>query len=173
MKSAIVFVVLLLVNSWSLALGYTVEITEREIQDKVSASQPLQHQRLGTTFILDSIKIDLVESTDKIAIKTDIEIKSLGELKLFGGVKLRGGLRYQRETGEFFIKDSEIIDIEFRGVSDGSKERLKKAAQIAAKLAFDKTPVYKLNDTTKQRLAKALIESVEIKDEKVLVKLSL
>ena len=91
-----------------------------------------------------------------------------------GQAKIKGGLSYDKEKGAFFLNDPTIISIGLEKFPEKSTSKIQKLLQLALTKAFSIYPVYKFkDDNLKHKLAKATLESVEVKNEKLLVALNI
>ncbi|MDH5732070.1 MAG: DUF1439 domain-containing protein, partial [Gammaproteobacteria bacterium] len=75
--------------------------------------------------------------------------------------------------GEFFFKDPHIIDLDVDQIPPKYLPQVKIAAQKVASILFAIHPIYTLkNDTLKHRLARSMLRSVVVKNEKLLLSMS-
>ena len=156
------------------ALSYTLEITESELQEKVSAIMPIEKKRYFTKIILSNPKVDLIGETNEIGVLIDIVVKGPGGISGQGNANIKGGITYDKKKGAFYLKNPSIVSLNVGKVNGKIKKQIKKLLQYALKKALAKRPVYQFkDDKLKHRLAKSVLESVTIKNEKLLVRLSL
>ncbi len=155
-----------------MALTYTVEITEAELQEKIEAMMPLEKNKLFISVILSDPDITLIEGNDEVGIFSNIEVVTpVGKGK--GKAYITGTLSYDPEKGAFFYKKPKIDRLEIDKVPEKYIPKVKKIAEKLARKILKKKPVYKLkDDTLKQKLAKSLLQSVSVKDKVLLLELS-
>ena len=102
MFRSIMFVFLSLLSQFAVALDYTQEITEQEIQEKISAFMPIEKKKYFVTVTLSNPIIDLLKESDEIGIRANIDASAPGGIKGSGEVMIKGTLDYEPKKGEFY-----------------------------------------------------------------------
>ena len=96
--------ILLLSSYQAMALSYTVEISEEELQEKIAAMMPLEKKKFFVTVIFSHPKIELAESANEIGIYSQMDIAAPGGIKSTGNTKITGALSYDAAKNEFYFK---------------------------------------------------------------------
>ena len=169
MKKLFLFFVLSLMTNAAIAFTYTLELSEAELQTRITSAQPIQQQRFGMTIIFTDIKIGIVPVSDEISFSSPMDVIIPSDLKATGAVTMRGKLRYDENLGEFFLDAPVIDDIKVNGVTPSTFARIKPITQYAARAIVTKYSIYKLDNSLKQKLAKALLKSVDVKNKKLFI----
>ena len=163
---------LLLVSNSALAFSYTLEIPEQEIQERLTAKMPLKKKVLLTKVTLSNPVVDLIKESNRIGVDTDFEVRMPG-IKGRGRLNIVGDLSYDPEKGEFYLRDPEIAGLTVDKLPDRYDEEIRRILQPVAAKALATHPVYKLKDKDiKQKLLKAVLQSVSVRDEHLVVVLS-
>ena len=166
----LIFTFSLLLSPVTMAFSYTLEIPEAELQKKVQKMMPLEKKVLFFKVILSEPEIELIEEDNKVGIFSHIQVVGPGSLQGKGRAKINGSLIYKAKKSGIYFIDPVIERLEIDEVDDKHIPQIKAIVQMAAKKMLKKLPVYKLkDDTLKEKLAKATLESIEIKEKKVLV----
>lgn len=164
---------LLLSSQVALALSYTIEITEQEIQQRVTAMKPIQYTKPPVTVEIQDPKPRLLKDTNEIAVSSPLELAVGGLLKAYGYVNAKGTLRYEPIAGEFFLDKPVITEMEIKKLPEKYQPMAREAAQLAIEKTLAMRPIYKLKDNDlKQKLIKAVLQSVVVKNERMVVTLS-
>lgn len=172
MFRAAVLLGLVLVSNLALAFSYTVEIPEQEIQEKLAAKMPLKAKKLLAKVILSNPAVDLIKDSNRIGVAADFEARLPG-IKGKGRVNIIGDLSYNPDKGEFYLHKPEIASLTLDKLPDQYDEDIRRVLQPLAAKALEAHPVYKLkDDDLRQKLAKAVLQSVSVKNEKLVVVLS-
>jgi len=79
MVRSIIFILLSVVSQVVFALEYIQEITEQEIQKKVSTLMPIEKKKYFVTVKISNPEIDLIKETDEIGIKHILKLLLLEE----------------------------------------------------------------------------------------------
>lgn len=171
-----IFIVLMLFSQLTMAFSYIVEISQAELQNKVSAMMPLEKKTGFIDIILSNPKIELLEGSNEIGIFSHIDatVPKAKNAKGSGSVKVIGTIEYRPETGAFFFKNPKIEKLQIQKLPDKYAVTIRTFAQPVIKKVLAKYPVYTLkDDNLKQKLAKALLQSVSVKDKNLLLELKI
>lgn len=173
MFRSFIFLILFFSSQITMALSYTVELSEAQLQKKVASIMPIKKKRLFFKIILSDPKIELLDGSNEIGIFTHIEIDSKIGIKGTGRAKIVGSLSFEPESGEFFFKNTKLLKLEIDKVSEKYNQQIKAVVQAVGAKILEKTPVYRLkDDDLKHKLAKSVLQSIFVKDKKLLLKLS-
>lgn len=169
----IVIMLIVFTSQMVSALDYTQEITEQEIQEKVSALMPLEKKRYFVTVKISDPKIDLIKEINEVGILANIEVIAPGGIKGRGEVMIQGALDYDAKKGAFYFNQPKIVSLKIDQVPTDFIPDIQALAQTALTKALASYPVYKFkDDNLKHRLAKSVLKSLQVQDEKLLITLS-
>lgn len=173
MFRSFIFLILFFSSQITMALSYTVELSEAQLQKRVASIMPIKKKKLFFKIILSDPKIELLDGSNEIGIFTHIEIKSKIGIKGTGRAKIVGSLSFEPETGEFFFKNTKLLKLEVDKVSEKNNQQIRTLVQAVGGKLLEKKPIYRLkDDDLKHKLAKSMLQSIAIKDKKLLLKLS-
>ncbi len=174
MFRSLILLILLCTSLTTMALSYTVEISEETLQKEVSAMMPLQKKMLFFLVTLSNPEVELIQGSNEIGIFTRVTVIAPAGMKGSGSTRITGSLSYQAESNEFFFKNPMIKQLEIDQVPEELIPNLKSIIQLIARKMLAVHPVYKLKDNNiKHKFAKAMLQSVSIKDKKLLLELSM
>lgn len=169
----LLFLILILSSPITMALSYTVELSEAQLQKKVSAMMPIEKKKLFFKLKLSQPQIELIEGSNEVGIFTHIDIDSKLGIKGSGRAKIIGSLSYDTASSEFFFKNSRIETLEIDKVSQKNIKQIKGLVQSISSKILAKKPVYRLkDDNLKHKLAKAMLQSIVVVDKTLRIKLS-
>ena len=172
MFKSIMFIFLYLVSQMVSALDYTHEITEQEIQEKLSALMPIVKKKYFVTITILNPKIDLIKKSDEIGILAEIEANVTGGIKGKGEVIIKGTLAYNANKGEFYFKNPKIVSLAIDKVPDNIIPKIQGVAQAALSKVMTVYPVYKFkDDNLTHTLAKSVLKSLKVENERLLLTL--
>jgi hypothetical protein len=173
MSRLIVLFILLLSSYQAMALSYTVEISEAELQEKVAAMMPLEKKKYFVTVVFSNPKIELAENVNQIGIYSQMDITAPGGIKTTGNTKITGSLSYDPIKSEFFFKNPAIVEMKVDKVPDAYLSTIKDIAQLMVGKMLE-TTLYKLKGgDLKRDLAKSMLKSVTVANKQLLVELEL
>jgi Protein of unknown function (DUF1439) len=166
-------ITLLIISQLALAFSYTLEITEQELQDKVSAMMPMEKKKYFVTVRMFDPEVDLSKESNEIGVFTNIEVITPGGFRSTGRANIKGTLSYDSEKGAFYFHNPTIVSLEVDKLPEKFSPKVKKITQLAVTKAMSVYPIYKFKDNKiKHKLAKAVLESIAVKNESLHVTLS-
>lgn len=166
--------VFLVFTTFSHALSYTQEFTETELQEKIEAMMPLTKKKFLLSIVISEPHLTLLENVNKLGLQTKIEAIVAGGLKGEGNTHITGSIAYNQDEGAFYFKDPTIVSLSINGISEEFQAKIKSLAQKSVAKLLAKHPVFTFkDDNLKHQLAKSTLESVTIKDKKLVITLNL
>ncbi|MBT5231969.1 MAG: DUF1439 domain-containing protein [Methylococcales bacterium] len=154
------------------AIAFTVELTEAELQEKIDAKMPLQKSRFYISVIISDPDVVLMPGSDRLGIQCKIVAALPGNLKGNGTLYVDGGIEYVQEEGAFYFVDPKINTLVIEGISKKVEKKVKKLVGKVVKHSMNHFPVYTFKNNLKHKFAKALLDSVTVKDEKLILEMS-
>ena len=79
--------------------SYTLEISEEELQSKVSAMMPMKKKNMFVAVTVLDPKVDLIKQSNEIGVFANVEVVALGSLKGSGRANITGTLNYDAKKG--------------------------------------------------------------------------
>lgn len=164
---------LLFSSQLAMALSYTVQIPEKDLQKMLSAMMPIEKNNYLVTVIFSNPVVDLLDGSNKIGVASRIKVIAMGGVQGSGSAKISGTLKYNASKGEFFFKNPKIDHLEIHQVPNQFIPEIKNIAQQVVSNVLATQPIFKLNDNdVKQKLAKSALQSVSVKNEILFVVLN-
>ena len=159
---------LIAMTSFANAFSYTQNFTQAELQQEVEKVMPIVKKKYFMTITLSDPKIDLIEGSDELGLKSHINVGAPGGLQGDGIVHVVGQLDYNQTEGALYFKNARLIELSLNGVPPEIQPELKKIAQSSLTRTLSQRPVYVLNDQdVKQKIAKATLQSIIVKNQEL------
>lgn len=156
------------------AWAFSVVISQDELQAKVAELMPLEKRNFLISLVFSNPQIDLMVGHNQIGIACQLDAVALGTLTGSGSTKIIGDLSYQAETGEFFLKNLSIDSLQIQNLPDEYLPQVTQVIESVAQNALSAYPVYRLDENdSQQKLAKAMIKSIEIKNQLLVIELGI
>jgi len=167
-KSLIGFVSSKIANVFS----YTKEFTKAELQQKIEAMMPLTKKLYFLTIVISDPVLDLTEGSNELGIRVNVQALIPGGLTGDGVMHLTGSISYNPDEGAFYLSNPTLLDLKIKGISDKYQLKIKQFAQATLSNVLLSRPIYTLkDDDTTHQLAKLALESILVKNGKLLIKL--
>ena len=147
--------------------GIVVEMTPREIQEKLDEAFPITEKYLVVfSLTLADPEVELTDGSDRIGFglsaRTNVRVD--GE-EVTGRAKMSTGLRYDPAKGALFLADPRVEGIRMSMLPEKYEEDVLVAANLAAKKFLKEYEVYRLDRADfKQAMAKMTLKDVVVRD---------
>jgi Protein of unknown function (DUF1439) len=149
----------------------TLDFSASQIQSAIAPKFPQENCPTPVTCIkLLNPKVSLAENSDRITMAFDTAITLLQQ-PVTGTAVITAKPRYQPATGEIFLDDTKIADLQLRGVSANVTQIATQYGSVLAQLALQRTPIYSFKNGQTEKLAKMGIADVRVVDGKLRVTL--
>ncbi len=166
--------VVLIVANKVVTTFYSIPIPLAAIQALIATKFPIHKQSSLWTFTLCDPVVRLNETANKIGIELTLCLTAMGNIRYEWRGLLEGRVKYNRTAGEFYLGD---LAIRQNGSTDGLDRYIGSLLVVAEALLekiFSTTPLYRLEQSKLQHvLARLLINSVTVKQDRVVLELSL
>lgn len=154
-------------------LSFTHELTEAQIQQRVDMAMPLRRKTLLADVVVRHPKVELKEGSDRISIHSDIQATLANGQVINGTGLIEGRIHYVPESGQFYFADPQLIDLTIANTAAQDKALIQGIADVIIKKALAMFPVYELDDKDlRQKMAKAMLKSVTVRDRKLILELA-
>ena len=164
----------LLATQSSVAFEYTIELTEAQLQEKIQAMMPFTKKTLMATVVVSDGKLDLIDASEQLNVAALIEVSAFGGFNANGNLAIQAGLLYKPEEGAFYLSNPKLVSMHIEQLAPDLQTSVQQLAQAALVNAMQRFPIYRFNeDDMKQKMAKAMLKSMVIQNEKIILTLSL
>lgn len=156
--------------SFANAFSYTQNFTQAELQQEIEKVMPIVKKKYFMTITLSDPRIELIEGTNELGLKSHINVSAPGGLQGDGLVHLVGKLDYNEAEGALYFRNARLVELSLNGIPSEIQPELKKIAQTSLTKTLSKRPVYVLNDQdVKQKIAKATLQSITVKNQELAI----
>ena len=144
--------------------------TRDDLQAKLTKKFPRKekHPLMAVTF--SNPQILLQPGADAMGIRLDIKVAPRLGKQRKGRVVAEGNIEYRPKDGEFFIVNPRVLAIELENLKQKYQKSVRSVADRIVEQYLSEVAVYRLDQTDfKQKVAKLVLKSVDIKDGKLVV----
>jgi len=163
------FVLLLTVSACAAPFRTTIELSEAELQSRLDQRFPIEKSAIVAKVALDHPHVLLDATSDRIGIECEAHAIAVLAGEHHGKVGVSGRLEYDRETSTVYLVDPEIVRAEFPDLPQEHLPMIRDAASIALKTNLARIPLHHLDGVPER----ALVQSVDVKEGRVIVELGL
>ena len=141
---------------------FTLDLSARQIQDAIEPKFPAENCPLPLTCIkLQNPTVILQDNSDRITLSLNTTVTILQQ-PVTGTAVVSAKPRFQASTGEIFLDDSQIQDLQFRGVPPNVTNFVTQYGSILARQSLERTPIYNFKNNQKEKLARMSITDVKV-----------
>ena len=152
---------------------YAIELTAADLQQAIERRFPLRKEKYFVELILSDPVIQLQEDTQRVGIAFRALARLPGNIAIEWQGLVDGVLDYRRESGTFYFLDLKLQETDSQGVPVKAKPIQPLVEKVLQRLLTD-TPIYQLDDNdVKQAVARLLVKSISVKQDRLVVELGL
>ena len=157
---------------------YIFRFSEEELQASLAERLPFTRTYvLVVDVTLTEPRLNLIDGSDRVAAGIDVEVSLpglRGPIDIDGSIDVTSGIRYEPNTGEFFLEDPDLRSVSLQGVPEAYDERVRDALLRAIGEYFRGRPIYRLGtQDVRHATARLLLKDVTVADREVIVTLGL
>lgn len=156
---------------------YVVRITETQIREKLESKLPItKHYFTIVELTLNNPRVALKNGTSRVTAGLDatLNITALPNPKpLAGTIDVSSGINYLAETGQFFLSNPKIEDLQIQGIPQILQTKVLEALSKALTEYFQKNPIYTLRNNVKQAAVRMVLKSVKIENQELVITLGI
>lgn len=157
-------------------LTLNLSIDKSRIQERVEQKFPIEQQMDPVTVTLSNPVIDFKAGPDRIGLTSDVKVgRSGGLLSLNGTARTSGKVRYEPSDATFYMTDIKIeeVDLPMKLANEQRREKTRALVNTTIEGSLKDIPLDTLQNKSAKEAAGALIKSVTVKDDKLVIKMSL
>jgi hypothetical protein len=152
------------------AWGFTHEIAEAELQQKVVAAMPVEIRKPAYVLTISDPVVDLAGNNEIVGVVAQVVLEIPEQTKAVGTVTLSGKLAYEPQSYAIYFRNVLIRKLEVEGVQDAFLPAVRLVAQFAVARAFAARPIYVIkDDSLKAKFARAFLKSISVQDHKLVL----
>jgi hypothetical protein len=145
----------------------TMDFSPPQIQNAIAPKFPQENCPAPFTCIrLGNPKVTLPESANRIQLDFNVTV-TIAQQAFTGTTVVSAKPRYQSTSGEIYLDDAKIQDLQLRGVSANITQTASQYGSTLAQLALQRSPIYTFKNANAEKIAKMGITDVKVVDGKL------
>lgn len=146
----------------------TLTIGRDELQRRVEARFPLEHQVLVTSMILERPRVLLPEGGDRVGLELLVRVRTPLLPEYRGTVGVVGALEYRPEEKAFYLRQPTLERLDIDGLRTEHTVLVRGPVETAVGTVLETLPIYRLDGGDLKDLgARHLLRSVTVRDGEV------
>jgi len=149
--------------------SYTLKFGPEVLQKRINGVFPLKVKKFIFVFkVFDPVVVIPPETVDRIGVEVSLQVKIPGLLKAQGRGLVHGEIDYLGSSGEFFFFDPELQNFDVKGLPKRYQEEVRGLFESIMKSALSDISIFKFDEEDrKQKIAKRMLKSVKVEDERL------
>jgi hypothetical protein len=154
---------------------YTLKLSADVLQKRIDAIFPIKVKKLIFVFkVSDPVVVIPPSTVDRIGVEVSLKVSIPGLLKAEGRGLIHGEIDYLASTGEFFFFDPSLQNFDVQGLPRRYQEEVRGLFEGIMKAALSDISIFKFDERdTKQRIARKMLKSVKVEDERLKIEIGL
>ncbi len=167
--------ILSIFSTYLYSFSYTIEISQKELQEKIDKKFPIEKKRLFFTTIISDPNVILKDELNKIKMAFDLRLVVTKELQFKTSAVLFGTLLYKPEEKSIYFKDLILEELDLKEIPLEFHSVIKNSVQEAITRYINVKPIYKIEDknTTSSKLLEVFVKDIKIENKTIYIKLSI
>ena len=149
--------------------SYTLKFGPEVLQKRITSVFPLKVKKFIFVFkVFDPVVVIPPETVDRIGVEVSLQVSIPGLLKAQGRGLVHGEIDYLGSSGEFFFFDPELQNFDVKGLPKRYQEEVRGLFESIMKSALSDISIFKFDEEDrKQKIAKRMLKSVKVEDERI------
>jgi len=154
------------------ASGYTLMLSEQDLQSQVNAFFPFHSGTAAAQVTVSQPRIRLGGVANQIGIEVSISAQLAGINTISGRGLIDGRLEYRAQTGEFYLHEPRLRELRLMRVDPEFSALAHHLIDETTRGQLPVILVYRLSDDMiEQRVMKGVLRSVEVRGKSLVVEL--
>jgi hypothetical protein len=156
-------------------LTINLTIDRSRIQERVEKKFPVEQKMDPVTVVLSNPVVDFKAGPDRIGLTTDVKVgRDGGLLAVTGKARSSGKVRYEPSDSTFYLTEVKIeeVDLPLKFANEARRTRTRELVNATVEGSLKDIPLDSLQNKSAKEAAGALIKSVKVKDDKLVIQMS-
>lgn len=156
-------------------LTINLTIDRSRIQERVEKKFPVEQKMDPVTVVLSNPVVDFKAGPDRIGLTTDVKVGRDGWLlAVTGKARSSGKVRYEPSDSTFYLTEVKIeeVDLPLKFANEARRTRTRELVNATVEGSLKDIPLDSLQNKSAKEAAGALIKSVKVKDDKLVIQMS-
>jgi len=155
-------------------MNLIVTLERADLQRRIERMFPVVRQDELVGVRLHHPQVILTEHSDRIGLRLRINATAAGQFSLSGRTRVDGVLRFANDSGEFFLDDARVEELQIDGVPSLYLYQIQQLADGVVRDLLQDQPIYSLGQMGEaKRIMGSEIKKVSVHDGKLLVELEM
>jgi len=155
-------------------MNLIITLDRADLQRRVDRLFPITREDALVTVQLRHPQVILTEGSDRIGLRLQINATAADLFSVSGLARVDGVLRFMSQSGEFYLDDASVEEMQLEDVSPLYLDQIQQIADGVVRDLLQDRPIYMLGQMGEsRRIMGSEIESITVHDGKLIVELAL
>jgi len=155
-------------------MNLIITLDRTDLQRRVERMFPITREGELVTVQLQHPRVILTEGSDRIGLRLQIHAIAAQQFSVSGLARVDGVLRFANDTGEFYLDDASVEELQIDNVEPLYLDRIRQIADGVVRDLLQDQPIYTLGQMGEaKRIMGSEIKSVTVHNGKLLVELAI
>ena len=155
-------------------MNFIITLDRPDLQRRIERLFPLVREDQLVRVRLHHPQVILAEHSDRIGLRISVDATAVEQFSVSGQTRVDGKLRFADDTGEFFLDDASIEELQIEGVPQLYADEIRQVADSVIRDVLRDRPIYSLGQMGEsKRIMGSELKSVTVRDGKLIVELAM
>lgn len=155
-------------------MNFIITLERSDLQRRIERMFPIIRENQLVTVRLYHPQVILAEHSNRIGLRVKVDATAMEQYSFSGLTRVDGILRFVADTGEFFLDNASIEDLQIEGVPQLYADEIRQVADSVIKDVLHNRPIYRLGQMGEsKRIMGSKLKSVSVRDGKLIVELAM
>lgn len=155
-------------------MNLIITLDRADLQRRIDRIFPITREDILVSVQLKHPQVILTESSDRIGLRLQIDAAAADQFSVSGLARVDGVLRFKNNTGEFYLDDASVEELQLDNVAPAVQNQIRQAADGAVRDLLQDQPIYTLGQMGEsKRIMGSELKSVTVRDSKLILELAM
>ena len=155
-------------------MNLIITLDRTDLQRRIDRLFPITREDELVTVHLRHPQVILTEGSDRIGLRLQLNATAASRFSVSGLARLDGVLRFMNQSGEFYLDDASVEELQLENVPPLYQQQIRQLADGVVRDLLQIRPIYVLGQMGEsKRIMGSDIKSVLVHDGKLIIELAL
>lgn len=151
-----------------------ITLDRADLQRRIGRMFPITREGELVTVQLQHPQVILTEGSDRIGLRLQIHATAAEQFSVSGRARVDGVLRFANDTGEFYLDDASVEELQIDNVEPLYLDQIRQIADGVVRDLLQDRPIYTLGQMGEsKRIVGSEIKSVTVRNGNLIVELAM
>ena len=155
-------------------MNLVITLDRTDLQRRIDRMFPITREGELITVELHHPRVILTEHSDRIGLRLQVRAVAARQFSVSGSTRVDGVLRFNNNSGEFYLDDASVEELQVDNVDPASLEQIQQITDGVVRDVLQDRPIYTLGQMGEsKRVMGSELKSVTVHGGKLIVELAM